>query len=42
MMFDVMVMGHSFGPLTLAGMCLVMAPTAWLLVSQGRAQSDDL
>jgi hypothetical protein len=42
MLFDVLVMGHAFGPLTLVGMYLVVAPTAWLLISQGRAQADDL
>jgi drug/metabolite transporter (DMT)-like permease len=42
MLFDLTVMGHSFGPVTLVGMGLVMAPTAWLLWRQGRAQADDL
>jgi drug/metabolite transporter (DMT)-like permease len=42
MVFDVLVTGHSFGAATLAGMVLVMAPTAWLLLSQGRGQVDDL
>ncbi|HEX3725723.1 MAG TPA: DMT family transporter [Pirellulales bacterium] len=42
MAFDVLVTGHTFGSVTLAGMVLVMAPTAWLLLSQGRGQVDDL
>jgi drug/metabolite transporter (DMT)-like permease len=42
LLFDVLVSGDTFRPVTLAGMCLVMAPTAWLLASQGRAQADDL
>ncbi len=33
---------HQFGVVTLAGMVLVMAPTAWLLVSQGQVLADDL
>jgi drug/metabolite transporter (DMT)-like permease len=42
MLFDVLAMGYSFSPLTLVGMGLVVAPTGWLLWSQGRAQADDL
>jgi drug/metabolite transporter (DMT)-like permease len=42
MIFDVLVWHHAFSLLTLAGMVLVMAPTAWLLISQGRWQTDDL
>ena len=42
MVFDVLVWGQSFSPTTLLGMVLVTAPTAWLLISQGRAQVDDL
>jgi drug/metabolite transporter (DMT)-like permease len=42
MLFDVFVTGHRFGVVTLAGMGLIMAPTAWLLLSQGRAQVEDL
>ena len=42
MIFDVLVWKHAFGVVTLVGMALVMAPTAWLLVSQGRLQTDDL
>lgn len=40
--FDVLVWNHSFGLSTLLGMFLVMVPTAWMLVSQGRLQTDDL
>ncbi|MBI3837445.1 MAG: DMT family transporter [Planctomycetia bacterium] len=40
--FDVLVWGQSFSSTTLVGMVFVMAPTAWLLISQGRAQVDDL
>lgn len=42
LMFDVLVWNHSVGWITLLGMVLVMAPTAWMLVSQGRLQTDDL
>jgi drug/metabolite transporter (DMT)-like permease len=42
LMFDVLVWNHSFGWTALLGMLLVMAPTAWMLVSQGRLQTDDL
>jgi drug/metabolite transporter (DMT)-like permease len=40
--FDVLVWGQSFSPTTLLGMVFVTAPSAWLLISQGRAQVDDL
>ena len=40
--FDVLVWGQSFSTTTLVGMVFVTAPTAWLLISQGRAQMDDL
>jgi drug/metabolite transporter (DMT)-like permease len=42
MIFDVLVWQHSFSTVTLVGMALVMAPTAWMLVSQGRPQAEDL
>ncbi len=42
MLFDVLVWGHHFSRVTLAGMVLVMAPTAWLLISQGKVPVDDL
>ena len=42
MFFDAVVWRHAFSAITLLGMVLVMAPTAWLLVSQGRPQVDDL
>ena len=34
MIFDVCRGGHPFNPLMLAGMALVVAPTAWLMMSQ--------
>jgi drug/metabolite transporter (DMT)-like permease len=40
--FDVLVWKHSFSLITVAGMVLVMAPTAWLLVGQGMAAGGDL
>jgi hypothetical protein len=42
MIFDAVVWRHSFSAITLVGMVLVMAPTAWLLISQGRPQVDEL
>ncbi len=42
MAFDVLIWHHSFSLTTLAGIVLVMAPSAWLVVSQGRLQIDDL
>jgi drug/metabolite transporter (DMT)-like permease len=42
MLFDVLVWHHEFSAMTLVGMVLVMAPTAWLVVSQGWPQVDDL
>jgi len=42
MVFDVVIWGHRFSNITLLGMALVMAPTAWLLVSQGRGAVEDL
>ena len=42
MLFDVLVWHHEFSAMTLVGMALVMAPTAWLVVSQGWPQVDDL
>jgi drug/metabolite transporter (DMT)-like permease len=39
---DVLVWGQSFSAMTLVGMVCVTAPSAWLLISQGRAQADDL
>jgi drug/metabolite transporter (DMT)-like permease len=34
MIFDACLGGHPFNPLVLAGMALVVAPTAWLMLSQ--------
>jgi drug/metabolite transporter (DMT)-like permease len=42
MLFDVLVEHHTFSPMSRLGVVLVMAPTAWLLISQGRLQIDDL
>jgi len=41
-LFDVLVWKHSFSRITVAGMVLVMAPTAWLLVGQGQPAGGDL
>jgi drug/metabolite transporter (DMT)-like permease len=35
MAFDVLLFGHTFGPATLLGVALVVAPTAWLMASRG-------
>ncbi len=42
MLFDVVFENHVFSLLSRLGVVLVMAPTAWLLISQGRPQTDDL
>jgi len=42
MLFDILVWQHAFHWTTLLGMALVTAPTAWLLISQGRPQTDEL
>ena len=42
MSFDALAGHHVPSPITGLGIVLVMAPTAWLLVSQGRLQTDDL
>jgi drug/metabolite transporter (DMT)-like permease len=42
MLFDVVVEQHSFELVSRVGIVLVMAPAAWLLVTQGRLQTDDL
>jgi drug/metabolite transporter (DMT)-like permease len=36
LLFDVLLFGHSFAPLTLLGMVLVLTPTAWLILARGR------
>lgn len=41
-LFDVVVTRHAIGPVTLAGMALVVAPTAWLLLSRGEPAPGDL
>jgi len=42
LVFDRIFWDHTLSLLSLAGIVLVMAPTAWLLVTQGRPQVDDL
>ena len=42
LVFDFALWGQSFSTSTLVGMVFVVAPTAWLLISQGRMQVDDL
>jgi drug/metabolite transporter (DMT)-like permease len=41
-LFDVVITRHAIGPVTLAGMALVVAPTAWLLLSRGEPAAGDL
>jgi drug/metabolite transporter (DMT)-like permease len=41
-LLDIFVWHHSFSPVTVVGMVLVMAPTAWLLLSQREAAAGDL
>ncbi len=41
-LLDIFVWHHSFSPVTVVGMILVMAPTAWLLLSQRQAAASDL
>lgn len=41
-LLDIFVWHHTFSPLTVLGMFLVMAPTAWLLLSQQEAAAGDL
>lgn len=36
LVFDALIWRHEFGPLRLAGILLVLAPTAWLLVTRRR------
>jgi drug/metabolite transporter (DMT)-like permease len=42
MTFDAVVEGRTFGVVGLIGIALVLAPTAWLIVSAGRFESNDL
>jgi drug/metabolite transporter (DMT)-like permease len=35
MLFEILVSQRSFDPVTLLGMSLVVAPTAWLMAYQG-------
>jgi drug/metabolite transporter (DMT)-like permease len=42
MIFDALVWRHQFGPWSLAGMALIMAPTAWLLLTERRLRGPDL
>ncbi|MGD9722524.1 MAG: DMT family transporter [Pirellulales bacterium] len=41
-LFDALVWGRSFQALTVVGMLLVMAPTAWLLLRQEQPEASDL
>ncbi len=40
--FDLFEADYAFSPLRPIGVVLVLAPTAWLILSQGRPQIDDL
>lgn len=40
--FDALIWKRTFGPLSLVGMALVMAPTAWLLLTHRRPRGGDL
>jgi drug/metabolite transporter (DMT)-like permease len=42
MLFDAAIWGRSFTPLTLAGIGLIVAPTAWLLLRRGSEPSEVL
>jgi drug/metabolite transporter (DMT)-like permease len=42
MLFDTAIWGRSFTPLTLAGISLIVAPTAWLLLRRGSEPSEVL
>jgi drug/metabolite transporter (DMT)-like permease len=42
MIFDALVWQHEFGSWSLAGMALIMAPTAWLLLTERRLRGPDL
>jgi drug/metabolite transporter (DMT)-like permease len=42
MLFDAVIWKHRFGAASVCGMVLVMAPTAWLLVTQRGARPPDL
>ena len=42
MLFDAAIWGRSFTPLTLAGIALIVAPTAWLLLRRGSEPSEVL
>jgi drug/metabolite transporter (DMT)-like permease len=42
MMFDALIWNHTFGQMSLVGIALVLAPTAWLLVTQQRPHGPDL
>jgi drug/metabolite transporter (DMT)-like permease len=42
MLFDALVWGRSFKPLTLAGIALIVAPTAWLLLRRGSEPAEVL
>ena len=40
MLFDAAIWGRSFTPLTLSGIALIVAPTAWLLLRRGSEPSE--
>lgn len=42
MIYDAIIWKHSFGLLSLAGIGLVLAPTAWLLLTQRGVRAQDL
>ncbi len=42
MLFDMVIWKRSFGWVSLAGIVLVMAPTAWLLTTRRRGRAGDL
>jgi drug/metabolite transporter (DMT)-like permease len=42
MILDAVVWKHEFGAVSLCGIALVMAPTAWLLITQRRGRGPDL
>lgn len=42
MIFDALIWKRTFGPASLVGIALVMAPTAWLLLTPRRSRGPDL
>jgi drug/metabolite transporter (DMT)-like permease len=41
MLLDVAFWGHTFGPLSLAGIALVLGPTAWVMAGRGDVRAPD-